>query len=381
LATANALRHRGIHVDVYEQAEQLSEVGAGVLITPNASRLLARMGMGHDVGSVGVYLADASHYYRSDGTPVAPVRTTDSRGEISICGMHRADLIDIFRRHLPPGSIHTGHRCVDFSQDDDGAYLTFENGATARADVVVAADGIHSILRGHVAEPADPVHAGSVAFRGLLPAELVPGWPQRAWEMWMGDGKHFLVFPTRRGELLNYVGFVPSTVETRESWSAMGDPRALAQAFTGWNDRIDALLAQVTSTFWWGLYDREPLKNWTLGRLALVGDAAHPMLPHLGQGANQSIEDSVALSVMLGRTGASGDVSTALGAYESLRYERTKTVQSGSRANGSRYDSAYADLNKRDAELGSALSFRAWLYDYDVEAAAAQAVAQEAETR
>jgi salicylate hydroxylase len=251
-------------------------------------------------------------------------------------------------------------------QDAAGVRLAFDNGESADADVVIAADGINSVLQPYVVEPSSPVHSGSVAYRGLIPIERLPEWPRCVSQLWMGEGKHFLVYPVRAGALLNYVGFVPSDERTAESWSAPGDPAALAAAFAGWDPRIEGLLAQVEATYWWGLYDREPLSTWTNGRLTLLGDAAHPMLPHLGQGANQAIEDAVALAVLLAGADRAG-APRALVAYEDLRRQRVAQVQRGARANGHRYDSAYDDLDERDAEIADSVKFRSWLYDHDVE--------------
>ncbi|GAA0942395.1 FAD-dependent monooxygenase [Pseudonocardia zijingensis] len=373
LATGLALHQRGIDVTVHEQATALGEVGAGVQVTPNSLRLLDRFGLGDALRQLGVVL-DPRHsmYYRMDGTPIAPVLTTDSTGRNPIYGMHRADLVDVLAGAIPAGVVRTGHRCTGLRQSEDAVELEFGSGAPVTADVVVAADGIHSSLQRHVVEPALPVNSGSVAYRGLLPADVVPSWPTDRFELWMGAGKHLLVFPVRAGTLINYVAFVPSGERAEESWSAPGDPAVLAQAFRGWDPRIQELLAAVRSTFWWGLYDREPLRRWTNGRVTLLGDAAHPMLPHLGQGANQSIEDAIALSIVL----ADATPETAperLREYEALRHPRTSAVQAGARANGLRYDSRYEDLSVRDAELDGVRTFRLSLYDYDVERAALDA--------
>jgi salicylate hydroxylase len=161
------------------------------------------------------------------------------------------------------------------------------------------------------------------------------------------------------------VGFVPTDEQMRESWSAPGDPAELAREFTGWDPEIESLLAEVETTFRWGLYDREPLARWTLGRLTLLGDAAHPMLPHLGQGANQAIEDGMALAAFVSDV-EPARAPEALHAYERLRSARTRTIQQGARDNQLRYDSAYEDLAARDAELAAAMEFRAWIYDHDV---------------
>lgn len=371
LATANALVARGIEVTVYEQAPELGEVGAGVMITPQAVRQLHRLGLGAAVSELGAPLGPGSAYQRMDGTPVAPVRVTDTSGAYRGHGMHRADLLRMLADRLPAGTVRTGHRCTGFGQDGRTARLTFANGVQAEADAVIAADGIHSALRPYAVPESEPVYSGSVAYRGLVDADALPGWPRDAHLIWMGDGKHFMVFPVRGGTLFNYVGFLPSEVGAAETWSGTGDPVALAAAFAGWDDRIGTLLAEVTEPFWWGLYDREPLPRWTDGRLTLLGDAAHPMLPHLGQGANQAIEDGVALAVLLAGAGRGG-VPAALRAYEDLRRPRVAQVQRGARVNGARYDSRsqYADHRRRDAEMSDHTTFRAWLYDYDVRAEA-----------
>jgi salicylate hydroxylase len=279
--------------------------------------------------------------------------------------MHRADLVDFLAKALPAGVVHTGHRGVAFEQAGDVAKVSFANGAVAEADVVVAADGIHSELRPYVFPPSRPVFHGSVAYRGVLARERVPDWPTDAWLMWLGKGKHFLTFPVRAGQLINYVGFVPADQEMKESWSAPGDPDVLRREFAGWEPRIEQLLSQVQATFRWALYDREPLPGWSKGRLTLLGDAAHPMLPHLGQGANQSIEDGMALATILARADRT-TAPAALLAYERLRRERVAAVQRGARENGLRYDSAYSDLGVRDAEIKAHAAFRKRLYDHDV---------------
>ena len=188
--------------------------------------------------------------------------------------------------------------------------------------------------------------------------------------VWMGDGKHFIVYPVRGGRLLNYVGFVPTKSETIKSWSAAGDRDELAASFNGWDSPIVRLLQTVDACFWWGLYDRHPLASWTSGRLVLLGDAAHAMLPHLGQGANQAIEDGVALAVLLeGR--ASDEVPNVLQQYEEFRRHRTDAIQAEARKTGLRYNSKYESLEQRDREIAKAGVFRKSLYDYDVEKAAA----------
>jgi salicylate hydroxylase len=365
LFAAHALIAHGIGVSVYEQAPSLGEIGAGVFLTPNSVRQLQRVGLGPSIERLGARVGAASRYFRQDGAPIAPVQVTDSAGWNATFGMHRADLVEILAQALPADVVHTGHRCIGFEQDDHSARVSFANGAVVDGQLVIAADGIHSELRQFVVPPSRPVFSGSVAYRGVIAHELVSHWPTDAWQMWLGKGRHFLTFPLRAGKLVNYVGFVPADEEMKESWSAPGDPDILRKEFAGWDPRIGSLLRQVRTTFRWALYDREPLPIWTRGRLTLLGDAAHPMLPHLGQGANQSIEDGMALATILARAHKEAG-SAALHAYERLRRERVAQVQRGARENGLRYDSANPDLNIRDAEIAAHAEFRRRLYDHDV---------------
>ena len=362
---ANALIAQGLQVSVYEQAPALGEVGAGVYLTPNSVRHLERVGLGPAVEEWGARVGPESRYFRHDGRSIAPVQVTE------LLGLER-HVRDAPRRHdrvsspcLACGVVHTGHRGVGFEQIGDQGRVTFANGTVVKGDIVIAADGIHSELRQFVVPPSRPVFSGSVAYRGMVPSELVPEWPAGRWEMWLGQSKHFLTYPVRAGTLVNYVGFVPADQEMKESWSAPGDADALRREFAGWDPRIGSLLQKVKTTFRSALYDREPLPTWTWGRLTLLGDSAHAMLPHLGQGANQSIEDGMALATILARVDRR-NAPAALVAYEHLRRERVAQVQRGARENGLRYDSAYSDLGVRDAEISAHATFRRRLYDHDV---------------
>jgi salicylate hydroxylase len=361
-AAALALARAGIDVRVYEQAQRLTEVGAGVSLAPNGLRMLDRLGV-----SEGIARAGARHVSTqlrlSDGQPARHEPHQFAQAGRNV-GIHRADLLGLLVERLAPGTVRTGYRCTFFSQDAESATVGFANGSTATADVVVGADGIHSVLQGFVAEPAEPVFSGVVAYRGLVPC--LDGYPADTMRMWLGGGKHFLVFPVRAGQLLNYVGFVPSDASVRESWSAGGDPAALAAHFAGWDPVIGEVIAAISgpggSGFRWAMYDRAPLPRWSRGRLTLLGDAAHPMLPHLGQGVNQALEDGLALAALLGSCSGSGGVPHALAAYEQLRRERTARAQAGSRRNGAGYDSP-----------GSQLTDRRWIYEYDAWAEAVAA--------
>ena len=373
-AAAAALLQRGMDVRLYEQAPALAEVGAGVAIQPNGARALQRLGLGDELLHFGARWVDPQ-FRRSDGAYAAAMWPSALAGKIEFYGMHRADLLAMFVSRLPPEIVNTGHRCVGFEQDEEQATLIFANGGRATADVAIGADGIHSTLQRYVTAPSAPLYSGSIACRGVIRADSV-GWPKGAMRNWLGSGKHFLAFPVRANELINYVGFVTSDEPLKESWSAVGDPAALAGEFAGWDPLVEAIIAQVEMTFRWGLFDRDPLSTWTRGRLTLLGDAAHPMLPHAGQGANQAIEDAVAVATVLSRADRSS-APQALLIYERLRRERTAGVQRMSRFNGALYEAASSDLGARDGQLAAQPQQRAWIWSYDAEAeafAAAQAL-------
>jgi len=364
IATAVALSQRGIEARVYEQTPALTELGAGVAVAPNGLRMLRRLGFGEAIQEFGV-MWDDTRYIRSDGTEIGPML----RPGVEQFGLHRADLLNLLARELPDGVVHTGFQAIGFHQNADQAEVSFSNGEVATADIVVAADGIQSTLQGFVTPPSRPVFSNTIAYRGLIDSEGL-AWKPGAVRNWLGFGKHFLAYPVRGGELLNWVAFLPTDEQMKESWSAPGDPAVLVAEYQGWDPALQALIARVDSTFRWGLYDREPLPAWTAGRLTLLGDAAHPMLPHAGQGANQAIEDAVVLATVL----ADADKATApekLLTYESLRRERTSRVQSLSRARGSMKESASDDRSTGDLALAAqAADHGDWLRDYDAEAEA-----------
>ena len=237
--------------------------------------------------------------------------------------------------------------------------------------MVVGADGIHSTLQQYVTPPSAPI---PVRINGVprdrVGSERRAGRPARCATGW-ARASTFSCFPSARNQLINYVGFVSTRKLQTESWSAPGDPEDSAARVRrlrpDWWRRSSR---KSTYTFWWGLYDREPLATWTRGRLTLLGDAAHPMLPHVGQGANQAIEDGVALATLLAGCDTAS-APAALVAYETLRRAHTARVQSSSRANGARYDSRMPDLADRDRQLSNQARDRAWMWTYDAAEAAA----------
>jgi salicylate hydroxylase len=364
LAAARALLRRGVDVGVYEQAAQITEVGAGVSISPNGVELLQRYGMGPAIEQVGARWMDAQ-FCRSDGTPLGSMLPPPPlRSSFHQFGIHRSDLIDLLAAALPPDVVRTGYRCTGVDQNAECATVSFSNGETVTADVVVAADGIHSVLREHGGESPAAVPSGSVGYRGLIPAASV-SWPAGTVRVWVGPDRHFVTYPVRSGSLLTFLATVPTDAEMGESWSAPGEPAMLAQEFAGWDPLVESIIGQVDTTFRWRLHDREPLSKWTNGRLTLLGDAAHAMLPHVGQGANQAIEDGAALAAVLGAADRT-TAAQALLTYESVRRDRTTRVQQISRSSLVRMRAASGSAGeRREPPRAEEMS---WLFGYDAEA-------------
>jgi salicylate hydroxylase len=367
LAATLAVHRRGIEVRCFEQADVLSEVGAGLMLAPNGVRVLRHLGVGDAVDRLGGPITDMI-ISGADGTEVARVDRGAPAGSGSHLGIHRADLFELLAAELPDDMVVAGHRCTHFEQTPDRATLGFANGASYDADAVIAADGIHSFLQRYVVAPAKPAHSGTTAYRGTLPSKDVE-WPPGRFQIWMGLGKHFIAYPLRAGELINYVGFVTTADTARESWSAHGDRRELAAAFAGWDETVLGIIDRIEDTFAWGLYDREPLPRWTIGRLALLGDAAHPMLPHAGQGANQALEDAVTVATLIAR-GHRAAIPRALECYVNLRRPRTAEIQRNSRNNGNRFDSDEGRADVRDRPASSRPDNTGWIDDHDAVACA-----------
>src|ERR1700754_2881662 len=321
LSAAVALLQRGVpQVRVYEQAPALGQVGAGLMVQANILRVLTRLGAFDRLAQAAERITEWRQS-RADGTVISQESFSTGPGNVFL-GIHRADLLDVLVAMLPEDVVHTGYQCVGFEQDDWRAVVKFANGVSVDADVVIAADGIHSTLQRYIVQPSDPVFSGAMAYRGTLPARRVPGWPAGTIRFWSGgQGRYLLAYRVRRGELPNFVGFMPADEEMRESWSAPGDPVVLAAAYADWDPFLGKILSEVETTFRSGIYDREPLRRWSRGRLTLLGDAAHASLPHMGQGVNQAIEDAMGLATLL-KDASTKDVPRALVSYERLRLDR-----------------------------------------------------------
>ena len=372
LAAALSLFRAGFDVHLYEQARVLREVGAGIQVSPNASRVLHGLGLADKLAMFGV--RPGAHHQRrwDDGRTLLKTPLGDTI--IKAFGFphyqsHRADVLSMLIASLPAERQHIGHRLVTFTDRGDHVEAEFENGKLITTDALIGADGIHSTVRKLLFGPANPHFTGCVAYRGLVPVERVKHLNIEVnAQIWMGPGKHIVIYYVAAKRLLNFVGIIEQDSWTRESWTDRGDVKGLRAAFSDWDPNLRAIIETIDETFIWGLFDRGPLPHWSVGRVTLLGDAAHPMLPFMAQGAAQALEDGVSLTTCLGKI---GDVATAFAQYEKLRLPRTSRMQAMSAADKSRKHLPDGSAQQeRDAKMAAATTYPsikaiAWVYNYD----------------
>jgi salicylate hydroxylase len=380
LTAAAALRARGTKATVFEQAEELREIGAGISLNPNAALLLRRLGIEKRLADIGTPMSGLN-VRTSHGELVAPAPpiVMPVLADPSIShgyNVHRADFLKLLVEMQPEGTLHLGFRCTRVQESDSGVQLKFANGAAAEADCVIGADGIHSVIRRELGVETRPLSEGIMAYRGLvsskrLSAVTVLNEPA----VWIGSGRSFLCYPVARGQLINMVAFVPTDRDAEESWSAQGDLDALASEYAGWDSPVLQVIAALDETFRWGIYDRAPLPLWSRNRITLLGDAAHPMVPHVGQGAGQAIEDGFTLALLLEGINKE-EIPERLNIYEKFRLERTSRVQTIARDAGRFYRTEFADPVTRDRHFAKWASEVRWIFEFDAERAAEERLAQ-----
>jgi len=377
LTAALMLRRAGLDVEVFEQAAELREIGAGVQISPNATHLLHRLGLADALRRVAVRPLIIEIRRWDDGRLLArqPLADLCERNfGAPYYHFHRAELLEVLAAALPNDVLHLDHRCVGLVQQAEKVEVKFHNDATADADLVVGADGIHSTVRGLILGPESPRFSGHVAYRGLVPAERLAHLElQVNASMWWGPDHHFVhYFVGKDARYVNWVAI--GRGEWRiESWTARGEIADALKEFAGWHPQVGAIISAADVTNRWALYDRDSLPRWTVGRVTLLGDAAHAMLPYMAQGAVQSIEDAAVLAKCLKQVDAPFEVTAAMRRYEELRKPRASQCQAGSRANGIMYHLPDgSEQQQRDSNVASSatapLPQNAWLYGHDVEA-------------
>ena len=381
LAAAAFLLRAGFEVTVYEQAAVLAEVGAGVVMSPNAVRLMRRLGALPAFLNRAVAIERGWEFRRwQDG------RVLSSEDMSRCCGLygerayfiHRADLLEAIRRCVPHDRIRLAARGVGVEAAGERVVLHLADGSRGEADVLIGADGVHSVVRGAITTQEPAQYSGLCAFRALVPAQAAPAFARApVHTLWLGPGHHLVHYPVSAGEKINIVAFAPAGNFREESWSSFASVAEFAAEFEGWDQRLQDLIARAERPGRWALLDRPPLATWSRGRITLLGDAAHPMFPFYAQGAAQAIEDAAALAICLLATPE--DPAHALDVYQRLRMPRAGQIQALSHARKDINHLADGPQQRdRDAELAraDALVRSGWIYGYDVEAAAREAVAK-----
>jgi salicylate hydroxylase len=372
LSAALQLLQAGIDVHVYEQAEQIGEIGAGIQISPNASRLLLRLGLKGAMDSVGIR-PRAVHQRRWDDGRTLQFAPLGPEIEASFGApyyhFHRGDLAKLLADALPPERLHVGHKLIGLEQRRESVTARFENGTAADADVLVGADGIHSRVRGLMFGPEKPRFTGCVAWRGLVPAERIAHLNiEVVSHNWMGPGGHVVHYWVASGRMMNVVCVVERGDWTRESWTDKGAVEDVLARYKGWHPTVRGLIGAFPETFIWALHDRAELPHWSEGRVTLLGDACHPMLPMMAQGAAQAIEDGAALAALLKTE--PGDIAGTLLRYEALRKPRATRLQQASAANRTRFHLPDGEAQRARDEALAASGDRSianigWLYAHD----------------
>ncbi len=335
VTAALCLLDAGIDVELFERASVFNEVGAGIQISPNAVKVLERLGLRDELDAVAFRPEALEMRTGPTGIRIFSIPMRDEavrRYGAPYYHVHRADLMLILSKALrarAPNAVHMNKEVQGYAQLGDSVTLTFTDTARAQGDVLIGADGIHSAIRAQMLGATPARFTGNVAWRVVVPAASLPKnlVPPTAC-VWVGPGRHAVTYYLRRGELVNFVGVVEREGWQNESWTERGDKAELATDFKGWAKPVTSIIEQATDCYRWALFDRDPLDEWCRGRVTLLGDACHPMLPFLAQGAVMSIEDAWVLSRQLK---AGSDVPAALKAYEGARKPRTSKVQQGAR--------------------------------------------------
>jgi salicylate hydroxylase len=375
LVLALLLRARGVEAELFEQSSELAEIGAAVALSANATRELERLGL---LAGLAEFSTEPEELIWRDGltgrrVAAHPVRQGGAYARqfgAPYFGIHRASLQKVLSGAHGQDGLNLSHRLTSIAEDGDGVILGFETGATRRAALVIGADGVRSAVRRHVSGKPGFVYSRTSAFRGIVPRGRLPSLPDPASiQFWMGPDAHLLHYAIGgTAEDVNFFAVVEGPAEwpTGDRWIAPAAPGEALRAFQGWHPAVTEMVAEGWVDKRWGLFVVQQPARWWRGRICLIGDAAHGMLPHQGQGANTTIEDAAVLAELITRLGT-GDPGLLFTRYEALRRARTRSIQRSSWATNRLLhlpgtDAAAAARDQRMAQFPAQFG---WIHTHD----------------
>ena len=370
LSAASCLMKAGHHVEIHEQAPELAEVGAGIQVSANAMHVLRHLGLEEAITAVGV--RPEAYVFRLHDTGEVIQRFSLSQEELHgapYTQLHRADLHDLLAaraRELDPNVVRLNHKVTGFTESADGVELRFADGSSARGDLLIGADGLKSVVRAQMFGAAPATYTGDAAWRAVVPTERLPkNLLEQVMSVFMGPDGHVVCYYLRDGTLLNFVGIVETDEVSEESWTVKLPWEELKAQYRGWHPALQTVIdaADKDQCYRWSLFNRPPIREWSTRRVTLLGDAAHPTLPYLAQGAAMSIEDGAVLTRALGMRDSIAD---ALQLYQRNRVDRTAKIVLQSNANRELFHlRSEAEIRARFSEKDEGDDRNSWLYSYN----------------
>lgn len=363
LTAALALIQKGVSVQVLERASELKEVGAGLQLGPNALRALFKLGLEAEIVAASVEPAAKEIRLWNTGQTW---KLFDLGAEClkrygyPYLMIYRPDLLDLLYQAVEacqPGTVVLDAQVNDVVQQQNSVTILLNNGQRLTGKALIAADGVHSVIRNQHFGEDRPVFSGCTAWRGVIPTHQLPKHLRRNVGVnWVGPGGHIINYPLRRGELMNFVGILERDDWLIESWTTQGSVEECHADFKGWHEDIHAMVDHIQVPFKWALMVRRPLSSWIKGRVLLLGDAAHPTLPFLAQGAGMAIEDGYVVADAIERHET---VEEAFSAFEQVRIKRCTRIVEGASSNGKRFHNP----ELADAKGATAYISREWAPD------------------